>query len=69
MQCYHIKYSILKEKNAFTYEASIDAKSLKSAKHKIESSLAKKENKNRCKSKQTKITRIKISSYYIIGYY
>ena len=67
MTAYTIYYQI--KKNGITKRESIDAKDLKSAKHKIETKLAKAENKNRPVSKQVKVIRIEILDYSVNGYY
>lgn len=68
MVSYGVKYFV-KNNPSITYRENIDAKNLKSAKHKIESRLAKKENKKRVPSKQIKVVRIEIVDYSINGYY
>lgn len=67
MTSYTIYYQI--KKNGITKREGIDAKDLKSAKHKIETKLAKAENKNKPASKQVKAVRIEILDYSVIGYY
>lgn len=67
MVAYTINYQI--KKNGIIKKEYVDARDLKSAKHKIESKLAKVENKNKPLSKQIKTVRIEILNYSIIGYY
>ena len=67
MVAYSIKYQI--KKTGLIQKENIDAKDLKSAKHKIESKLAKMENKNRVPSKQIKVVKIEVLDYSINGYY
>lgn len=67
MTSYYIKYQI--NKNGINREESIEAKDLKSAKHKIESKLAKQENKYKPTSKQVKSIRITILDVTVNGYY
>lgn len=68
MTSYTVKYVVKKYPDVIRREY-VDAKDLKSAKHKIETKLAKIENKSRPTSKQLKVVRIEILDYSINGYY
>ena len=74
MTAYYIKYQVKTEQKYWkeetpTYSIHIDAKDLKSAKHKIETMLAKEQNRKRTPSKQIKFVRIEVMDYSVIGYY
>ena len=70
MTSYTIKYTINKEKNSSRVnQVNVDAKDLKSAKHKIESKLAKQYNRLVTPSKQVKLVKVTLLDVIINGYY
>lgn len=74
MTSYNVRY-VVKSKSCVAHREgdvcreTVDAKDLKSAKHKIETKLAKIENRYRIPSKQLKVVKIEVLDYSINGYY